>query len=347
MYQEFFHLRKSPFGMNPDPGCLFMTASHREAFASLLYAISSRKGFVVLTGDAGTGKTSLLRALIRVAESATFSVILTPTLSTDEFLELALLDFGVVDPPASKAQRIVKLQELLLEMRLNGKAPVLMVDEAHKLQPEVLEEIRFLTNFETTEQKLLQIVLAGQNDLTDVLNRQDLRQLKQRIEVRMTLKPLAAGDIAGYMHYRWTHAGGETSFPFSSGAVALIGSASRGIPRVVNAICDNALLLAYAGGEQKIGTAHIRQVLLDLDISELEATVESNGIGPKLAGVNGVTSNGESMRHPAPHLRINSSIAPRSFLALEQDESPQKPSLLMRWADKMNFGGPQVRRDKP
>ena len=340
MYEEFFHLQKSPFGMNPDPGCLFMTASHREAFASLLYAISSRKGFVVLTGDAGTGKTSLLRALIRVADSASFSVILTPTLSADEFLELALMDFGVTDPPASKAQRIVRFQELLLEMRLKGKSPVLVVDEAHKLSPDVLEEIRLLTNFETTEQKLLQIVLVGQNDLTTTLNRYDLRQLKQRIEVRMALKPLSAADIAGYLNHRWKYSGADTPLPFSADAIALIGKASQGIPRVVNAICDNALLLAYAGGESRIGTSHIQHVLRDLDPSDADAGLRNGSVRPR-ANVNGGGSHDER-----PPMR-SSPISPRPFLSLEEDESPTKTSSRMRWAERMNTGSLPNRNHKP
>jgi general secretion pathway protein A len=339
MYEQFFQLKKSPFGMNPDPGCIFMTTSHREAFANLLYAISSRKGFVVLTGDAGTGKTSLLRALIRVADSASFSVILTPTLSADEFLELALLDFGVLEPPASKAQRIVRFQQLLLEMRLKGKAPVLVVDEAHKLSPDVLEEIRLLTNFETSEQKLLQIVLAGQNDLSVTLNRDDLRQLKQRIEVRMALQPLGSADIKGYMIHRWTHSGAEIPLPFSIDAIALIGSASRGIPRVVNAICDNALLLAYAGGEMRIGAGHIQHVLRDLDPDD-NGAVLGNGTTRVAATVNGAAVNNQT-----PPVR-SSLIAPRSFLVLEDDESPRQPSSLMRWAEKMNLGALQHRRQR-
>lgn len=338
MYEEFFHLRKTPFGMNPDPGCLFMTASHREAFASLLYAISSHKGFIVLTGDAGTGKTSLLRALIKVADSASFSVILTPTLSADEFLELALLDFGVIDPPASKAQRIVRLQEMLLDMRLRGKSPVLVVDEAHKLSPDVLEEIRLLTNFETTEQKLLQIVLAGQNDLTATLNRYDLRQLKQRIEVRMALKPLSSADLKGYLNHRWQYAGADIPLPFTAEAITLIGGASHGIPRVVNAICDNALLLAYAGGEARIGAAHIQHVLRDLDPSDSELTPRNGAARPR-ANLNG----GASHEEPPP-LR-NSPISPRSFLSLEEDEAPNKTPSRLRWAERM--GSLQNRNQKP
>jgi general secretion pathway protein A len=268
MYEDFFHLRKNPFGMNPDPKCLFMTTSHRETFAGLLYAILRRKGFFVLTGDAGTGKTTLLRALMLSTDAAQFSVILTPRLTADEFLEMALLDFGLAEVPSSKSQRIASLQRLLLELRVKGKIPVLIVDEAHTLSPETLEEIRLLTNFETSEEKLLQIVLAGQDQLAETLNRDDLRQLKQRIEVRMNLKPLEATEVAAYMRHRWSHAGASTPLPFAPDAIALIAKASGGIPRLVNSICDNALLLAYASETSAIGAGQVQHVLRDLDLSE-------------------------------------------------------------------------------
>jgi general secretion pathway protein A len=268
MYEGFFQLRSSPFRMNPDPGSIFMTPSHREAFSVLLYAISQRRGFVVLTGDAGTGKTSLLRALIQSVADVKFSVVLTPRVSADEFLELVLLDFGATDIPQSKAQRINKLQELLVEIRTQGKSAVLLVDEAHTLSAETLEEIRLLTNFETTQEKLLQIVLAGQNDLVGMLNRHDLRQLKQRIEIRADLKPLDAGMLGEYIEYRWVRAGGSIPAPFTLEAIAMIARASKGIPRVVNCLCDNALLLAYAEGESQIHAQHIRSVLRDLDYEQ-------------------------------------------------------------------------------
>ncbi len=332
MYEAFFHLDKSPFGMNPDPNCLFMTRSHREAFAGLLYAISRRKGFVVLTGDAGTGKTSLLRALIQSADSSRFSVILTPRVSSDEFLELALLDFGLTEVPATKSQRIVKLQELLVDLRVQGIAPVLMVDEAHTLSPETLEEIRLLTNFETSEEKLLQIVLAGQNDLAAILNRGDLRQLKQRIEVRMDLKPLEPSDVGAYMEHRWKVAGGSVPLPFAYSAVALIAKASRGIPRLVNSICDNCLLLAYAGEEPLIGVGHVQQVLRDFDLGGTEPT-RSVAARPALS-----RSQPVSPQPPRPVKR--SSLAPRGFLDIEDDvpTSAVGPSPAMRWAERMNFG---------
>jgi general secretion pathway protein A len=336
MYEAFFNLQKSPFGMNPDPNCLFMTRSHREALAGLLYAISRRKGFVVLTGDAGTGKTSLLRALIRSAESSRFSVILTPRVNSDEFLELALLDFGLPEIPETKSQRIVKLQELLVDLRLRGIAPVLMVDEAHTLSPETLEEIRLLTNFETNEEKLLQVVLAGQNDLADTLNRNDLRQLKQRIEVRMDLKPLELADVGAYIQHRWTHAGGSVPPPFANEAVVLIAKASGGIPRLVNSICDNCLLLAYASEKPLIGVGYVQQVLRDFDLGD-PGPARLNGSKLAFNNLNGVPT-----REPRPAKR--SSIAPRGFL-VEDDAPPARPSSAMRWAEMMNLGSAQ-RRDR-
>jgi general secretion pathway protein A len=339
MYESFFHLQKSPFGMNPDPNCLFMTPSHREAFAGLLYGVSQRKGFIVLTGEAGTGKTSLLRALIKSSDAAKFSVILTPRLNSDEFLELALLDFGVTDVPQSKSQRIHKLQEVLLELRLQGKAPVLVVDEAHTLNPETLEEIRLLTNFETSEEKLLQIVLAGQNDLAATLNREDLRQLKQRIEVRMDLKPLTSSDVGAYMRHRWMRAGGREALPFSDQAIALIAKASRGIPRLVNSICDNALLLGYASEEPRIAAGHIQHVLRDLDLGEPEA---SRGGGRRAT-----RSNFSLSAVPEDNPLKRSVNAPRPFPGVEDEGTPSvKAPSALRWADKMNLGSIHSRREK-
>jgi general secretion pathway protein A len=337
MYESFFHLQKNPFGMNPDPSCLFMTPSHREAFASLLYAVSRRKGFVVLTGDAGTGKTSLLRALIRSASDAKFSVIFTPRVSTDEFLELVLIDFGVADIPATKAQRIIKLQDVLLEMRLQGIAPVLVVDEAHTLSVETLEEIRLLTNFETAEEKLLQVVLAGQNDLAATLNRQDLRQLKQRIEIRMDLKPLAPADVGAYMAYRWSRAGGGETLPFSAEAVALIAKASRGIPRVINCICDNALLLAYAAESSAVTSIHVQNVLHDLDLGAMDSGFGNERKLTRRDRSEILLKNNET---GASH--------PQLAMVTEEIETPgRRGSTVLRWADEMNLEPIPSRRAKP
>src|SRR5690242_4121621 len=192
MYNHAFGLRQNPFNLTPDPAFLFLTEQHREALAGLTYSLLQRKGFTVLTGDVGTGKTTLLSRILRFLPSSQlqFSLIVNPTLTPAEFLELALLDFGLTEVPESKAQRLWLLQNLILQGQRQGKVSALIVDEAHKLSPEVLEEIRLLGNFEEAEQKILQILLVGQTELDQVLERPDLRQLKQRIGVRLSLGPL-------------------------------------------------------------------------------------------------------------------------------------------------------------
>ena len=222
MYNEFFALNKKPFNMTPDPDCLFLTAQHREALVGLTYAILDRKGFVVLTGDAGTGKTTLLARVLQEVPAAKvqFSVILNPTLTPAEFLESALLDFGIRNVPASKAQRLAQMQRLLLEGRRGGWISTLVVDEAHKLSPDVLEEIRLLGNFEYGDQKLLQVLLVGQSELNDLLERSDLRQFKQRIALRFAIEALSPDEVVQYIRYRWTTAGGAQADPFAPEAVA-------------------------------------------------------------------------------------------------------------------------------
>ncbi len=270
MYNQFFGLSKEPFSMTPDPSCLFLTPAHREALAGLTYAILSRKGFVVLTGDAGTGKTTLLRRVFGSIPSARirFSMVLNPTLTPSEFLELALHDFGIRDIPDSKAQRLILLQQFLLEAHEKRQQAVLVVDEAHKLPLDVLEELRLLSNFELAETKLLQIVLAGQTELADLLDRQDLRQLKQRISVRLAIHPLSPTGVEHYIAHRWQKAGATRAHPFKAEAVAHIAQCSHGIPRLVNALCDNALMLAYATGDTSIGIEQIIEVSKDLGLAE-------------------------------------------------------------------------------
>jgi general secretion pathway protein A len=268
MYFQYFGVKKNPFGMTPDPAFLYLTPQHREALAGLTYAILGQKGFLVLTGDAGTGKTTLLARVLQYlpANRIQSSVILNPMLTSGEFLEMALLDFGIQDVPASKAQRLVKLQRLLTEADRQNRICALIVDEAHKLSPELLEEIRLLGNFEQSDHKLLQILFLGQEELADTLNRPELRQLKQRIAARFSISPLAAVQVEEYIRFRWTKAGGERPAPFTAEAFGAIAAYSKGFPRLVNAICDNALMLAFSESSAVAQTKHVQEAAADLDL---------------------------------------------------------------------------------
>jgi type II secretory pathway predicted ATPase ExeA len=193
-------------------------------------------------------------------------VMVNPTLAPAEFLELLLLSFGVRDLPASKAQRLILIEDLLTKAHRAGKATVLIIDEAHKLNFDVLEEIRLLMNFETSEQKLLQIVLAGQPELDDLLNRPELWQLKQRVAIRLQIEPFTREQVGEYLLHRWTRIGGADTLPFDAEAISLISEQSCGIPRLINSICDNALLLAYSNGSHVLNAKHILEVVRDLDL---------------------------------------------------------------------------------
>lgn len=267
MYNTFFGVSKDPFNLTADPEFLYLTAQHREALAGISYAILARKGFVVLTGSAGTGKTTLLTRIMQhlPPSRVQYSVILNPTLSTSEFLEAALMGFGLKDIPVSKAQRLSKLQDLLWKAHEAGRITALIVDEAHKLSLDVLEEIRLLGNFESGSEKLLQIALVGQIELDDVLNSEPLWQLKQRIARRMTIEPLAADEVGPYIQHRWAIAGGKGA-PFSAEAVASIGQVTHGIPRLINVTCDNALIEAFADESGMVEAHHVNVVCRDLQL---------------------------------------------------------------------------------
>jgi general secretion pathway protein A len=314
MYNGFFGLHKKPFNMTPDPGLLFLTARHREALVGLTYAIMDRKGFVVLTGDAGTGKTTLLARVLQNVPAAKMqsSVILNPTLTPAEFLELVMLDFGIQTIPSSKARRLAIMQRLLLEGNHEGRICTLVIDEAHKLSLDVLEEVRLLGNFEHGDEKLLQILLIGQNELSDLLERDDLRQLKQRIALRFTIEPLAGDDVEQYIRFRWTLAGGAEPLPFGLAAVTQIAHASRGIPRVINSVCDNALMLAFSEGARLVEERHVREAAGDLKLT-LAAPLPAPAAAPTPVATLMEPMATEPLRLRTLERYGNGNGAPRSF----------------------------------
>jgi len=246
MYLKFFGLTAKPFELTPDPKFLFLTPGHREALAQLTYGIQEQKGFILMSGEVGTGKTTLLRTLAeRFGKDAEAAFILNSTLPFDEILEYALADFGVPDPKGTRAQRLIALNHFLIEQRRKGRQTLLVIDEAQNLAVETLEEIRLLSNFETSTVKLLQIILSGQPELHAKLQRPELRQLKQRIALRCTLQPMTGDEIGQYITSHLRVAGARSPI-FTASAVRAIEQYSAGIPRVVNIVCDHCLLIAYA-----------------------------------------------------------------------------------------------------
>ncbi len=262
MYLSFFGLNEKPFSITPDPRYLFLSERHAEAMAHLLYGIKEAGGFIQLTGEVGTGKTTIVRSLLAQApENTEIALILNPRMTAPEFL-LTLceeLGIGVPDAAAGSLKDLVDiLNDYLLHAHAAGKRVVLVVDEAQNLAPEVLEQVRLLTNLETNTQKLLQIILIGQPELRELLDRSELRQLAQRITGRYHLDPLSAPETAAYVRHRLRVAG-ATSEIFSRRALQKIFRLSGGVPRVINILCDRALLGGYSLDRHHVTTALVRQ----------------------------------------------------------------------------------------
>lgn len=275
MYKAFFNLTHNPFEITPDPAFLFSTRKHNEALATLYYGICQRKGFIVLTGEVGTGKTLLVRCLLEYLEKndIAYAYVFDPCLSPLEFLQFVATDLGLASSGKNKAEILHSLGAYLIERHQRKQATVLVVDESHLLMPEVLEEIRLLTNLETSQNKLLQIVLAGQPELDQKLDSFALRQLKQRIALRSRLGPLEEQETTGYIRHRLETAGanscGETLFPDET--IAQVYSCSRGIPRLINTLCENALITAYAGKADHVNPEMVESVAADLRLNMISA----------------------------------------------------------------------------
>ncbi len=255
MYNAFFGFSEAPFNLSPDPAFFYRSEQHEEALANLVYGVQARKGFIVLTGEVGTGKTTMLECLRDYLESQyiEFAFIFNSRINTEQFFEMIAYDLDLPCARTSKTEVLFALNQLLVEQAQEGRTVVLIVDEAHNLEWEVLEEIRLLGNLENRSGKLLQIILAGQPEFDRKLDAPNLRQLKQRVVLRCALEPFSLRDATEYMQARLEKAGMPNQGVFTEEMLADIHVRSRGIPRLINAICDNLLLTAFAA-EQRVCT---------------------------------------------------------------------------------------------
>jgi general secretion pathway protein A len=306
LYQTHFGLSQAPFNITPDPSFLYLSPSHREGLAQLSYGIRARKGFVVLTGEVGTGKTTLIHALLNdLNGNAQTALIFSTIVSPVELLRSVCEEFGLIEPKRPLQDihdYLVSLNEFLLDSYRKGENCTLIIDESQNLSAEVLESIRLLSNFETSKDKLLQILLVGQPELALRLNSPELRQLKQRVMLRHHLRALSLQESCEYVQNRLKVAGGDQKL-FTPKALESIYSYSGGIPRIVNVLCDNALLTGYALGRREIDTGIIREVAEDLSITNgaeprfrtIRQTVNNtNGNGPSMSTITTVSADHRS-----------------------------------------------------
>ena len=279
MYEEFYGFSEKPFSLTPDPKFLYKSESHASAIDRLQYAFRRREGFVVMTGDIGTGKTTLCRAILRQLDRRTLTaLVLNPFVSEEDLLRLMLQDFGVVSREdvrrgrlagVRKQELIATLNDFLLSLQPLGASALLIVDEAQNLPVQVLEQIRLLSNLETDKAKLLRIVLLGQPNLRDTLRAPALRQLDQRVSMRCHIKPLTRAETVGYVGHRLAVAGGLCRVSFSLQALHRIHALTGGIPRLINLLCDRALLAAFNARAVRIGPELVEKAAQTLEIEPI------------------------------------------------------------------------------
>jgi general secretion pathway protein A len=279
MYLKFYGLREAPFSPTPDPKFLFQSARHREALAQLLYGVSERKGFIVLTGEIGTGKTTLLRTLLeRVDVSTPVAYVHNSALEIEGLLEYILHDWGVKSTAMTHASRLIELNEFLIAQHRDNRSPVLVIDEAQNLSTGTMEAVRLLSNFETTNQKLMQILLVGQLELRDKLNVPELRQLKQRIGMRCHIGPLSPEETRLYIRHRLRVAGAADAGIFTDAAIQKIAEYSKGTPRVINMVSDHCLLSGYADSKRRIDAGMVDEAIEYLEEGEKPAWKKSRAM---------------------------------------------------------------------
>jgi len=347
MYERFFSLDASPFVLTPDPRFLFRSRGHHDILASLRYGIASQKGIMALIGDVGTGKTTLCRALLQeLPKDVQSALILNPHLSDTELLGAILDDLGLERRGATRAELMLVLVEHLLAAGAAGRTVVVILDEAQQMSIEALEQIRILSNLETPSRKLLQIVLAGQSELADRLRRRELRQLDQRIGIRCQLQPLSRNETFRYIEHRLRAAGLAGSMPFTRAAIARIYSRSRGTPRVVNLVCDRALLAAYSTGARVIDDRLVRLAIRNLwgrNPVTLRARVWRRPVAVAAAavgitvGVGAGTVHWRYARNPTSHASLGVPVATADVRATGSETTvsiaPAPPPIVSATAD--------------
>lgn len=266
MYLSFFHLSEMPFNITPDPHYLFFSRQHREAYNHVMYGIRERKGFILLTGEVGSGKTTLCRAVLaELGQNVQTALILNPRLTEAQLLRAILRDFGLSTTGKDMLKLVETLNTFLLQKMEAGENVALLIDEAQNLSPRLMEQVRLLSNLETTRQKLIQIVLVGQPELDEKLSDPSLRQLRQRITVRFRLTPLQEEEVAAYVTHRLNMAGGQDRIVFEPKAIHAVFRYSDGIPRLINAVCDHALLAGYVTGTWRIDAACVKRAIGQLE----------------------------------------------------------------------------------
>ncbi len=274
MYRSHYGLAKNPFEMTPDPAFLHLGEAHREAFATLVYAVRARKGFVLLTGEVGTGKTMLLHSLLARMDADTLSAfIFNPRLEPLDFFRLLFDEYEIDAKCSTKAEYLLALNRFLIDRLKKNLSTVLIVDEAQNLSAEMLEEIRLLSNLETATSKLLQIVLVGQPELKGMLARPELRQLRQRIVLRFDLQPMDESEMRDYINERLALAGYTGEGVFQRSAFRELYRATGGVPRLINIVCDGSLLQGYARETVKIDAKIVRVIAQDLELDGVPKAV--------------------------------------------------------------------------
>jgi len=314
MYKEFYGLRANPFNVNPDPRYLFLTRHTEEALACLTYGIQSRKGFVLLTGEVGTGKTTLINKLLewlRLQQVAT-AFIFNSRMNVPQFLDYMMADFGIPCESKLKSQVLLRLYNWLLDHYRAGETAVLIVDEAQSLSEEVLEEIRMLTNLETFTEKLMQIILVGQPELDVKLKQPQLRQLRQRLTLRARTYPFTLDETRAYVQQRLRIAGSDGQPIFDAEALTMLHRYATGIPRIINLLCEHCLVSGFVDQQKVIGPQVVETVARDFDLGDGHAV---GFTGP--AGSNGGADKVDLMEA----LRSLASLADR----LRQEEDKNLP----------------------